>query len=102
MKPKKQTPQQLQAAIVALSGQLADTRQLLNLEKYEHLRFLNQLRAQVLGFKELPLDATTSDLLMFREDLVRFLQKVVQVATNVNHEAAKQEDKKPVAAPFLG
>jgi hypothetical protein len=101
MKQKKLRPEQLQAAIVALSGQLADTRQLLNLEKYEHLRFLNQLRSQVLGFKELPLDTATSDLLMFREDLVRFLQKVVQVATNVNHEAAK-EDKKPVAAPFLG
>lgn len=96
---KKQSPAQLQAAIVALSGQLANTLQELNLERVEHIKFTNQLRAQVLGFKELPLDTKAVDLVTFRDDLLRFLTKIVQVAER--RETVKKEDKNPVGAPFL-
>ena len=69
----------------------------MKLETFEHVRFTNELRVQILGLKELPLDIKPSDLLTFRDDLVKYLGKILEVATA---KSETKDDKHPVA-PYL-
>ena len=95
---KKATPQQLQAAIMALSTQLAIVVQQLHDEQASHLDTVNRLRAGALGLSEL---RDPHDLLTFRDDLVKYLQKLVEVASA--REAAKRETKecKNLGSPLV-
>jgi len=95
---KKATPQQLQAAIMALSSQLAIVAQQLHDERVSHLRTVNQLRFSALGLSEL---RDPHDLLTFRDDLAKYLQKLVEVASA--REAAKRETKecKNLGSPLV-
>ena len=91
----------MQAAVNAFSLQLAYVLQELHEEQVDHLRFVNELRARVLGFKELPLDTKSRELILFRNDCLVYLEKIVQVATNVNREPRRDEGRSPVASPLV-
>ena len=89
---------QLKAAIMALSSQLAIVGQQLVDERLSHLDTVNRLRVQALGLSQL---RDPHDLLVFRDDLVKYVGKILDVATA--REAAKREtkeDKNPVV-PYL-
>jgi uncharacterized membrane protein YccC len=94
MRQKTQTPAQLKAAIMALSSQLAIVGQQLVEERLSHLDTVNRLRVQVLGLSEL---RDPQNLLTFRDDLVKYMERILEVASA--REAAKREtkeDKNPV------
>lgn len=85
---------------MALSSQLAIVVQQLHDEQASHLDTVNRLRVGALGLSQL---RDSHKLVTFRDDLVLYVEKIVQVATA--REAAKREtkeDKTPVGAPFLG
>jgi len=98
LKTRKQSRSQLEAAVTALSCQLASTVQALHLETAEHLRFTNELRV-VVGLQKLPDDIGMSDLLRFRNDLLVFVTKILEVATA---KTETKNEKRPVGEPFLG